>query len=212
MIDVLLIDDHPVVLEGLARYLALEPSICVIARAATGRDALSAAEDRPPDVCLVDLRLPDLSYGALIAGLRARAPRARIVVLTSFIDLPLATGVLALGVDGYLLKQLHPEAIVSAIRRVHAGQPVFAPEIQSLQWRAEAIARDPDRLTDRELDVLQHLGRGLTNKEIAARLHVTEKTVKTHISHILAKLGARDRTGAVVLGLERGLIHLRDQP
>jgi len=208
-IRVLVVDDHAVVREGLRSFLDLQDGIEVVGEAADGEDAVSAASRLDPDVVLMDLVMPRLGGVAAMRLLRDRAPRARVIVLTSFLDDEKLLPALRAGAAGYLLKNAQPEELVRAVRAAHAGEVLLDPVVAARLIEALAVdgPEGPlDRLTPRELDVLRLIGRGLANKRIAAELRVSEKTVKTHVGHLLAKLGVTDRTQAAVLALHEGLI------
>jgi DNA-binding NarL/FixJ family response regulator len=207
-IRVLLVDDHAVVRQGLRAFLRLQPDIEVVAEAAGGQAAVEAAREHRPDVVLLDLRMPVGDGVAAIPGLRAAAPQGRVLVLSSYSDDEQVFGAIEAGADGYLLKDVEPDQLAAAIRQVHRGQPALHPEVAARLMRRAA---DPQpaaggTLTARELDVLRLVVEGFANKEIARRLAITEKTVKTHVSRILQKLDVPDRTGAAVLAIRRRLV------
>ena len=211
-IRVLVVDDHAVVREGLRTFLDLQDGIEVVGEAADGEDAVSAASRLDPDVVLMDLVMPRLGGVAAMRLLRDRAPRARVIVLTSFLDDEKLLPALRAGAAGYLLKNAQPEELVRAVRAAHAGEVLLDPVVAARLVETLALerpARPLDRLTPRELDVLRLIGRGLANKRIAGELGVSEKTVKTHVGHLLAKLGVTDRTQAAVLALHEGLVEQR---
>jgi len=211
-IRVLVVDDHAVVREGLRSFLDLQDGIEVVGEAADGEDAVSAASRLDPDVVLMDLVMPRLGGVAAMRLLRDRAPRARVIVLTSFLDDEKLLPALRAGAAGYLLKNAQPEELVRAVRAAHAGEVLLDPVVAARLVETLALerpARPLDRLTPRELDVLRLIGRGLANKRIAGELGVSEKTVKTHVGHLLAKLGVTDRTQAAVLALHEGLVEQR---
>jgi len=208
-IRVLVVDDHAVVREGLRSFLDLQDGIEVVGEAADGEEAVAAASRLDPDVVLMDLVMPRLAGVAAMRLLRDRVPGARVIVLTSFLDDEKLLPALRAGAAGYLLKNAQPEELVRAVRAAHAGEVLLDPVVAARLIEALAVdgPEGPlDRLTPRELDVLRLIGRGLANKRIAAELRVSEKTVKTHVGHLLAKLGVTDRTQAAVLALHEGLI------
>ena len=208
-IRVLDVDDHAVVREGLRSFLDLQDGIEVVGEAADGEEAVAAASRLDPDVVLMDLVMPRLAGVAAMRLLRDRVPGARVIVLTSFLDDEKLLPALRAGAAGYLLKNAQPEELVRAVRAAHAGEVLLDPVVAARLIEALAVdgPEGPlDRLTPRELDVLRLIGRGLANKRIAAELRVSEKTVKTHVGHLLAKLGVTDRTQAAVLALHEGLI------
>jgi two-component system NarL family response regulator len=204
-IRVLTVDDHLVVRIGLRAIIDGEPDMQVVAEAADGPAALIAHAEHRPDVTLLDLRLPGMSGPEVITALRARDPQAAVIVLTSFDgDEDIYRAVRA-GARGYLLKGTAPGGVLeAAIRQVHGGQRVLAPEV---------AARLADRLaapslTPREVSVLALLARGKSNKEICNALSLAEGTVKTYLKRIFEKLDVTDRTGAAVLGVQRGIVTL----
>jgi DNA-binding NarL/FixJ family response regulator len=208
VIRVLLADDHAVVRQGLRTFLDLQDDIEVVAEAADGEAALDAAARTDPDVILLDLVMPRLDgVGALK---RLRESRARIIVLTSFGDDDKLFAALRAGAAGYLLKDVEPAELVRAIRAVHDGQSPLSPTIATRV--VEEIAHgggapaQVDDLTPRERDVLILIARGRSNKIIARELGVAEKTVKTHVSHILSKLDLTDRTQAALYAVRHGLV------
>jgi DNA-binding NarL/FixJ family response regulator len=200
-----LADDHAVVRQGLRTFLDLQEDIEVVAEASDGEEAVAAAERMDPDVVLLDLVMPGLDgLGALE---RLRAGRARVVVLTSFGDDDKLFAALRGGAAGYLLKDVQPTELVRAIRSAHAGESPLSPAIATrvVEEVAQGAVSAHDHLTPRELDVLALIARGRSNKVIARELGVAEKTVKTHVSHILAKLGVSDRTQAALYAVRQGL-------
>jgi NarL family two-component system response regulator LiaR len=211
-IRVLVVDDHAVVREGLRSFLDLQEGIEVVGEAADGEEAVAAASRLVPDVVLMDLVMPRLAGVAAMRLLRERVPAARVIVLTSFLDDEKLLPALRAGAAGYLLKNTQPEELARAVRAAYAGEVLLDPVVAARL--VEALAVDGpegplDRLTPRELDVLRLIGRGFANKRIARELSVSEKTVKTHVGHVLAKLGVTDRTQAAVLALHEGLIEQR---
>lgn len=203
MIRVLLVDDHPVVLEGLRSYLALDADIDVVDAVGTAREALAvvATAAPPPDVVVIDMHLPDMDGPAAIRALKARQPRMPVVALSSFAEDALIVAAVRAGAAGYLLKAIPPESLVEAIKTAALGREVLHPDVQHVLARHAATHGDPDPISPRELEVLQLMGQGMSNKEIGGALHITEKTVKTHVSHILAKLNVQDRTQAVLAAI-----------
>ena len=207
VIRVLLVDDHAVVREGLRAFLELQDGIEVVGDAADGREGVAAAERLRPDVVLMDLVMPELDGLSALRALRKRAPEARTIVLTSFLGDDKLLPALRAGAAGYVLKNAPPSEVVRAVRAAHAGEAVLDPVVAGRLL--EALSRDEeplDRLTPREREVLVLLGRGLSNKRIAQDLRLSEKTVKTHVGHVLAKLGVADRTQAAVVAVRAGLV------
>ena len=203
-IQILVGDDHPVVREGLIAMLGTQPDFAVVGEAGSGPDVVRAVLRQQPDVLLLDLELPGFDGVEVIRQLRERAPDVRIVVLTAFDRDEQIVGAIRAGADGYLLKGAPREELFRAIRVVHAGGSLIEPLVASKLLRQ--VRREPDGLTPREVEVLGLVAAGLSNKRIAQRLFVSERTVKFHVSAILAKLGAANRTQAAALARERGLL------
>jgi DNA-binding NarL/FixJ family response regulator len=202
MIRVVIADDHAVVRQGLRTFLDLQDDIEVVAEAGDGAEALAAAEEHAPDVVLIDLVMPNVDGIEAIRGLRERVPAARAIVLSSFIEDEKLLPAVRAGAAGYLLKDVEPQQLVEAIRTVHAGGALLHPKVASRLL--EEMATDP--LTPREREVLALIGRGMANKVIARELSLSEKTVKAHVSSILAKLGVTDRTQAALYAVRAGLV------
>jgi DNA-binding NarL/FixJ family response regulator len=202
VIRVLIADDHAVVRQGLRTFLDLQDDIEVVAEASDGAEALAAAEQHAPDVVLIDLVMPNVDGIEAIRGLRERVPHARAVVLSSFIDDEKLLPAVRAGAAGYLLKDVQPQELVAAIRTVHEGGALLHPRVASRLL--EELTTDP--LTPREREVLALIGRGMANKAIALELSLSEKTVKAHVSSILAKLGVADRTQAALYAVRAGLV------
>jgi DNA-binding NarL/FixJ family response regulator len=212
---VLIADDQDLIRAGLRMILDAEPTIDVVAEAANGREALERARLFDPDVVLMDIRMPELD-GLAATRLLLGTPgtHARVLVLTTFDLDEYVYEALRAGASGFLLKDTPPEQLVAGIAIVARGDALLAPAVT--RRVVEEFARRPraqpaaaaalERLTPRELDVLRHIARGLSNTEIAGTLYVSETTVKTHVAHILAKLELRDRVQAVVLAYESGLV------
>lgn len=203
-IRVLSVDDHPLLREGLAAVIDNQPDMFMAAQAANGSEAVEMFRKHRPDVTLMDLRLPDMSGIDVLARIRAEFPDARIIMLTTYegdVDVQRS---LAAGARGYLLKSTPPKELLDAIRQVHAGKKRVPPEVASRL--AEHLG--DEQLTEREVEVLQLVAGGNRNREIAARLFISEETVKVHVKHIMEKLAAADRTQAVAIGLRRGIIQL----
>jgi two-component system, NarL family, response regulator LiaR len=210
VIRVLIADDHAVVRQGLRTFLDLQADINVVGEAADGEEALAVAAEHAPDVILLDLVMPRLDGIGALRRLRDAAPGARVIVLTSFGEDERLFTALRAGASGYLLKDVEPAELGDAIRRVHRGEGLLHPAVAARVMRELSDEREPIRevLTERELDVLRLLAHGLSNKSIAYELVVSEKTVKTHVSNILAKLHLADRTQAALYAVRERLVDL----
>jgi two-component system, NarL family, response regulator len=201
-IRVLAVDDHPLLREGIAALIADEPDIALVGEAADGREAIEQFRRLRPDVTLMDLQMPNVNGIEATITIRAEFPDARIVVLTTYtgdVQVPLA---LKAGASGYLLKNGIRTELLSTIRAVHAGRKVLSPEITF----AVASHAAGEALSPSETRVLRLIADGLSNKQIAATLSMTEEAVKGQVKNILSKLDARDRTHAAVIGLRNGII------
>jgi DNA-binding NarL/FixJ family response regulator len=205
-IRLVIVDDHSVVREGLRAFLRLQEGIEVVGEAADAEESIRVAAGSSPDVILLDLVMPGGDGVAAIRRLLSVAPAVRVLVLTSFADDAQIFAALAAGASGYLLKDVDPAALADGIRDVHAGRPALHPSIAARLMRREGSGAAHTDLTSRELDVLRLVVEGLANKQIAQRLGIGEKTVKTHVSRVLAKLGVEDRTQAAVLAIREGLV------
>jgi two-component system, NarL family, response regulator LiaR len=208
-IRVLLVDDHAVVREGLRTFLELQDGIAVVGEAADGEAGVAQAERLRPDVVLMDLVMPRLDGVGAMRRLRQRLPGARVIVLTSFADDDRLLPAIREGAAGYLLKNAEPQELARAVRAAHAGEAVLDPHVAARLVDALAHGSGPaesERLTPREREVLEAIGRGLSNKRIARELGISEKTVKTHVGHVLAKLGVTDRTQAALHAVRSGLV------
>jgi DNA-binding NarL/FixJ family response regulator len=206
---VLLIDDHAVVREGLRTFLELQDGLEVVGEAGDGEEGVRQAELLRPDVVLMDLVMPKLDGVAAMRELRQRLPRTRVIVLTSFAEDERLLPAIQAGAAGYLLKNVQPQDLARAIRAAHAGEALLDPAVAARL--VDAIAQAPgekprEPLTPREREVLELIGRGMSNKRIALELGVSEKTVKTHVGHLLAKLGVHDRTQAAIHAVRTGLL------
>jgi two-component system, NarL family, response regulator LiaR len=218
VIRVLIADDHAVVRQGLRTFLELQDDMEVVGEAADGDEAVALVEQTAPDVVLLDLVMPRVDGIEATRRIRERSPETRILVLTSFADDHTVLPAVRAGAAGYLLKDVQPPELARAIRTVHAGEALLAPAVATMlveQLAAEdggdANAREERaHLTPRELEVLAELARGRANKAIAFELGVSERTVKTHVSNILGKLGFTDRTQAAVYAVEHGLVGRKD--
>jgi len=203
-IRVLLVDDHAVVREGLRAFLQLQPDIEVVGEAGDGRTAAELVRKQQPDVVLMDLVMPESDGLAGIRSVREASAEAKVVVLTSYIDDAYVFAATQAGAAGYLLKDIQPEDLAAAIRQVREGRPALHPDAARRLMRGQP--EGTDELTARERDVLRLIAEGFANKEIARRLFISEKTVKTHVSSILQKLGVADRTQAALLAVRQRLV------
>jgi len=204
MIRIFAVDDHQLLLEGIAAVLSEQPNMALVGQAGSGQEAIEGFRRLRPDVTLMDLRMPDMSGIQAIAAIRAEFPSARIIVLTTYPGDAQAAAALRAGAAGYLLKSLVRKELIETIRAVHAGKRRILPEIAA--EIAEHVA--DDALTERELEVLRRVAAGKSNKLIAAELDISEGTVKTHMKSILPKLDASDRTHAVTIAIKRGILDI----
>lgn len=203
-IKVMIVDDHPLLRVGVASIVNARADMAVVAQTGTGEEAVSLFTQHRPDITLMDLRLPKMSGVDAILAIRSRFPAAKFVVLTTYEGDEDIHRALEAGAKGYIIKGMPYQTLVDALVRVHAGGRFLPPPV------ARALAsRMPDcDLSSREHEVLTHLVGGMSNKEIAGLLGITEATVKCHVSTILMRLNVSDRTQAVVTALQRGLVHL----
>jgi len=212
-IRILLADDHPVVRDGLAAILGTQPDFAIVGQASTGAEAVQLAAQLHPDVILLDLEMPGMDGVEALRRIRAARAAAQVIVFTAFDADERILGAVQAGAKGYLLKGAPRDELFKAVRVVGEGgsllQPVVASKLlQHISSRDQIIV---ETLTDREMEVLQWLAQGKSNKEIAAALVISERTVKFHVSSILGKLGASNRTEAVTIAAQRGLVRLSSQ-
>ena len=212
-IRVLVADDHPIVRSGIAALLTLADGIKVVGEAASGADAVSLAQQLSPDLVLMDLRMPvasgpELDGAAATAQIIETVPNTRVLILTTYETDDHILGAIEAGASGYLLKAAPQDEIVAGVRSVVGGQTVLAPAIAAklVDRMRQAAAPERPRLSARELEVLRLVGSGSSNPTIAKQLFISEATVKTHLIHVFEKLGVSDRTRAVTLALELGLL------
>jgi DNA-binding NarL/FixJ family response regulator len=204
-IRLLIADDHPVVRDGLRGIFEATGEFEVAGEAANGREAVDRAAALRPDVILMDLRMPELDGVSAIRALAQRGVGARVLVLTTFDTDTDVLPAIEAGATGYLLKDSPPEELLRGVRAAARGEAVLSPSVATrLLGQVRAPAREP--LSQRELDILGLIAQGCSNREAAARLYISEATVKTHVLHIYAKLGVNDRAAAVATGFERGLL------
>jgi DNA-binding NarL/FixJ family response regulator len=203
-IRVFSVDDHPLLREGIAAIINSQPDMLMVAQASTGREAIQQFREHRPDVTLMDLRLPDISGIDALIAIRSEFPDARIVMLTTFDGDVEVQRSLAAGARGYVLKNMPPKELAGVVRQIHAGKKQIPQQIAA--QLAEHLS--DEALTEREREVLRHVADGGRNRDIAEKLFISEETVKVHIKHVMEKLGARDRTEAVAIGVRRGIIQL----
>lgn len=203
-IRILTVDDHRLIRQGIAGLVAVQSDMRVVAEAANGREALQQFRMHRPDITLMDLQMPEMSGLDAISAIRGEYPEARIIVLTTYSGDVQALRAIRAGARAYLLKDALDKELLDAIRAVHAGRKAISAEI-SFQLAEHAT---DDQLTPAEIRALRLIARGNANKEIAAALSLSEETVKGQVRSILAKLGAKDRTHAAMIGLKRGIIEL----
>jgi DNA-binding NarL/FixJ family response regulator len=203
-IRILVVDDHPLLRDGIAALIGGEPDMELVAQAANGREGIEQFRKHVPDVVLMDLQMPETSGIEAILAIRGEAPDARIIVLTTYSGDVQAVRALKAGARAYLLKNLLHKELLATIRAVHAGQKTMSPSVAA----ELADHSGEDALTTRETEVLRLIALGNANKEIAAQLSITEEAVKSRIKHILMKLNANDRTHAAMVALKRGIIEL----
>ena len=205
----MVVDDHAIVREGLRNFLEMLPDIEVVGEAANGEEALVVAKRVKPDVVLLDLVMPVMDGIEAVGRLKAQSPGVKVIALTSFSDDDKLYPAIKAGASAYLLKDVGPQELAEAIRAAARGEMRLHPEVtrrlmSGIAGRKEEPPTEP--LTDREREVLRCLGRGLSNKEIGTELFIGEKTVKTHVSNILGKLGLPDRTQAALYAVKHGVV------
>jgi len=204
-VRVLVVDDHSVVREGLRMFLGLDADLEIVGEAANGAEALRLARALRPDVVLMDLVMPVMDGFSATRAIRAELPDTEVLALTSVLKDASVVGAVRAGAIGYLLKNTEAEELIRAIRAAAAGQVQLSPEAAARLMREIRAPDSPEPLTEREIEVLQLVAQGMGNKQIARVLHVGEKTVKTHVSNILAKLGVQSRTQAALYAVQIGL-------
>ena len=215
-ITVLLVDDHTIVRQGVRTFLELQPDIQVIGEAETGVEAVRLASDYAPDVVLMDLKLPEMDGIEATRRVVEISPRTQVIVLTSYHDDEHIFPAIRAGAISYVLKDIRPVALADVVRKAAAGEAVLHPhvarrlmqELKGMRAASDALTA----LTEREVEVLRLVGEGMNNAEIGARLVISEKTAKSHISNILSKLHLADRTQAAVYAWREGIMQRKDIP
>lgn len=205
-IRIVLADDHSVVRQGLRLFLKYDPDLEVVGEASDGAEALRLAHELKPDVVLMDLLMPGMDGITATAAIRREVPETEVLALTSVLEDALVVGAVRAGAIGYLLKDTQAEALCQAIKAAAAGQVQLTPRAAARLMQVVQAPEAPEALTERETEVLHLLAQGHSNKQIARTLHNTEQTVKTHVSHILAKLGVQSRTQATLYAIRVGLV------
>ena len=213
IIRVLIVDDHTVVRDGLYALLSVEPGIEVVGSAADGEEAVQLAQTLNPDIILLDLVMPRKDGVQAINEIKQTNPEIKILVLTSFAENHQVYSAIKSGAIGYLMKDSSADELIAAIRDTYENKPVLQPEIARKLMRDIQTQEDEkspkNTLTDREIEILRHVALGKTNQEIADELVVSERTVRTHITNILAKLRLSNRTQAALYALREGIAHMR---
>lgn len=205
-IRVLIADDHMVVRQGLRMFLSLDPELEIVGEAADGAEAVKKARELKPDVVLMDLLMPVMDGITATAEIRRALPDTEVLALTSVLEDASVIGAVKAGAIGYMLKDTQADELCRAIKAAAAGQVQLSPRAAARLMREVRVPDSPEALTERETEVLRLLAQGRSNKEIAAALTIGEKTVKTHVSNILAKLGVQSRTQAALYAVRVGLV------
>jgi two-component system, NarL family, response regulator LiaR len=205
-IRIVIADDHSVVRQGLRMFLGLDPELEVVGEAADGAEALRLAQQLRPDVVVMDLLMPVMDGIAATAAIRRELPDTEVLALTSVLEDASVVGAIRAGAIGYLLKDTQAEALCQAIKAAAAGQVQLTPRAAARLMQVVSTPESPEALTERETEVLRLLAQGQSNKQIARSLHIAEKTVKTHVSNILSKLGVQSRTQATLYAVRIGLV------
>jgi two-component system, NarL family, response regulator LiaR len=205
-IRIVIADDHSVVRQGLRMFLGLDPELEVVGEAADGAEALRLARQLRPDVVLMDLLMPVMDGITATAAIRSELPDTEVLALTSVLEDASVVGAVRAGAIGYLLKDTQADALCLAIKAAAAGQVQLTPRAAARLMQAVSAPESPEELTERETEVLRLLAQGQSNKQIARNLQIGEKTVKTHVSNILSKLGVQSRTQATLYAIRIGLV------
>ena len=204
-IRILIADDHSVVRQGLKMFLGLDPELEVVGEAGDGEEAVRKAQELRPDVVLMDLLMPRMDGITATGAIRRALPDTEVIALTSVLEDAAVVSAVKAGAIGYLLKDTQADELCASIHAAAAGQVRLAPQAAARLMNEVRAPENPDMLTEREIEVLRLLAQGQANKEIARTLHIAEKTVKTHVSNILAKLGLQSRTQAALYALRVGI-------
>ncbi len=207
-VKILIVDDHSVVRQGLRMFLGQDPELEVIGEASNGAEGVETASELRPDVVLMDLLMPVMDGITATANIRRELPEVEVIALTSVLDDNSVLGAIRAGAIGYLLKDTSSEDLCQAIKAAAAGQVQLSPQAAERLVRKVRVPESPEALSQRETDVLRLLAHGLANKEIARELSISEKTVKTHVSNILSKLGVLSRTQAALHAIQIGLVSM----
>ncbi len=215
LIRVLLADDHALVREGTRRLLDAENDVEVVAEAASGEEAVDAAQRLHPDIAIMDIAMPGIGGIEATRAIKVCCPETAVLVLSAYDDEPYLMALLEAGAAGFLLKNVHGQELINSIRAVSRGESVLQPSLtekimRRLSARTDAVQRSTDLLSEREFDVLRLAARGLPNKEIARRLGLSIRTVHSHLANIFMKMQVGSRTEAVLLALRQGMISLQD--
>ena len=205
-IRVVIADDHSVVRQGLRMFLGLDPELEVVGEATDGAEALRLTRELRPDVVVMDLLMPVMNGIEATAAIRRELPDTEVLALTSVLEDASVVGAVRAGAIGYLLKDTQADALCQAIKAAAAGQVQLTPKAAARLMQAVSAPESPEALTERETEVLRLLAQGQSNKQIARSLHITDKTVKTHVSNILSKLGVQSRTQATLYAVRIGLV------
>jgi len=205
-IRILIADDHMVVRQGLRMFLSLDPDLEIVGEAADGAEAVKKAHELKPDVVLMDLLMPVMDGITAIGAIRREMPDTEVLALTSVLEDASVVGAVKAGAIGYMLKDTHADELCRAIKAAAAGQVQLSPQAAARLMREVRVPDSPETLTERETEVLRLLAQGQSNKEIASTLTIGEKTVKTHVSNILSKLGVQSRTQAALYAVRIGLV------
>ena len=209
-IRVLIADDHQMVRRGIEMFLGLDPDLELVGEATTGAEAIRMATELKPDVVLMDLLLPDTSGVEVIATLKGQLPGTEFVALTSILEDTAVLSAIRVGAIGFLLKNADAEALSKAVKAAAQGQVHLAPEAAARLMREVRSPSSPEKLTERETQILRLVAQGWANKQIARELRLREQTVKTHVSHVLGKLGVESRTQAALFAVRMGLVSERE--